>query len=133
MLRILLAEDNPGDVRLVSESLRTSSVKTDLMIASDGEQALRFLSDSDVKPAFVFLDLNLPKLSGLEILERYSACERPPVIVLSGSENPRDKARALELGASEYILKPIDYQDFIQVVQSAVQRWGGASALHATP
>jgi chemotaxis family two-component system response regulator Rcp1 len=131
MFHILLVEDNPGDVHLVREGLRVSAIPADLVIASDGEQALRFLSEFNVKPGFIILDLNLPKFSGLELLERYRADERPPVVVLSGSENPRDKTRALELGASEYILKPFDYQEFIQLVRGTVERWGG-SASHAS-
>lgn len=131
MVCILLVDDNPADVRLVREGLRSCSIAADLIIADDGEQALKMLSDGEVKPAFMIVDLNLPKFSGLDLLERLCASERPPVIVLSGSENPRDKKRALELGASEYILKPLDYEAFIQQIAAAIEKWG-ASAFHTT-
>jgi DNA-binding response OmpR family regulator len=117
-------------VHLVREGLRVSAIPADLVIASDGEQALRFLSEFNVKPGFIILDLNLPKFSGLELLERYRADERPPVVVLSGSENPRDKTRALELGASDYILKPFDYQEFIQLVRVLSREGAGARPTH---
>jgi DNA-binding response OmpR family regulator len=95
------------------------------MIAYDGEQGLRLLNELNFKPDFILLDLNLPKFSGLELLERYHAKEGPPLIVLSGSDNPTEKERAMELGARDYVQKPLAWPDFIQAVHDVMMRWAG--------
>ncbi|MCU1336583.1 MAG: rcp1 3 [Bryobacterales bacterium] len=125
MVHILLIEDNVADVMLVREALRTCSIPADVMIAYDGEQGLRLLTELNFQPDFILLDLNLPKFSGLQLLERYHAQEGPPLIVLSGSNNPSDKERALELGARDYVQKPMTWPDFIQAVHDIVRRWAG--------
>lgn len=119
MLHILLADDNPGDVLLIREALRGSSLEADVIVAHNGEQALRFLSHS--KPDVIFLDLNIPKVSGLEFLERSKATETTPVIVLTSSENPVEKKRALELGVRQFITKPIELAEFFQVIRTAME------------
>src|SRR5712691_7085571 len=103
MVHILLIEDNTADVMLVREALRTCPIPADVTIAYDGEQGLRLLTNPKFKPDFILLDLNLSKASGLELLEHFPAWEGPPVIVLSGSDSPSDKRRALELGARDYV------------------------------
>ncbi len=123
MLHILLVEDNPADVLLVREGIRSSSVNADVVIAYDGEQALYFLNEFKFKPDFIILDLNLPKFNGFEILERYRVKDGPPVVVMSGSDNPWDRQRAMELGAREYIVKPIHLNDFIEAVRGLLERW----------
>lgn len=128
MLHILLVEDNPADVLMVREGIRMASVKADVLIAYDGEQALRFLNEFKFKPDFILLDLNLPKFNGFSILEQYRAQGGPPIIVLTGSENPSDRARAMELGVSEYIIKPTSFEGFIEAVRDAVDRWGKNTA-----
>ena len=125
MLHFLLVEDNPGDVLLLREALRASSVSADVVIAYDGEQAERFLEElGDI--ALVVLDLNLPKVNGFEILEHYRAKHGQPlpsVIVLTGSENPVDEKRARELGASDYLIKPTGCDAFVAGVKSMIERW----------
>jgi DNA-binding response OmpR family regulator len=128
MLHILLVEDNPADVLMVREGIRMASVKADVLIAYDGEQALRFLTEFNFKPDFILLDLNLPKFNGFAILQQYRAHGGPPIIVLTGSENPADRARAMELGVSEYIIKPTSFEAFIEAVRDAVDRWGKNTA-----
>ena len=128
MLHILLVEDNPADVLLVREGIRASSVEADVTIAYDGEQALRFLSLMQQDFALIITDLNLPKFSGLELLERYRASGGPPVVVLTGSENPADEKRARELGASDYVVKPMIFEQFIGTVKEMVERWGSRAA-----
>jgi DNA-binding response OmpR family regulator len=123
MLHILLIEDNPADVLLVREAIRTSSVKADVLIAYDGEQAMRILTELQFQPDFIILDLNLPKFGGLRILERYRAHRGPPVIVFTSSQNPTEKSRALELGAKEYLIKPSDLDTFMKVIREALERW----------
>lgn len=123
MLHILLVEDNPADVLIVREAIRTSSVKADVLIAYDGEQALRFLTELDFQPDFIILDLNVPKFSGLQILQRYRANSGPPVLVLTSSVNPEDKKRAFELGAKEYLGKPTDLDTYLEIVREALEHW----------
>lgn len=123
MLQVLLVEDNPGDVLLVREAIRSASLDVDVLVACDGEQALRFLAQHNVKPDMVLLDLNVPKFSGLEILERYGPKTGPPFIVLTSSANPFDKERAVALGACEYLEKPLDLSSYIKTVHGAIERW----------
>jgi DNA-binding response OmpR family regulator len=123
VLHLLVIEDNPGDVLLIREAVRGASVAADVMIAYDGEQALRMLLHDDVTPDFIFLDLNLPKHHGMEILKLYHATERPPWVVLTSSSNPQDRKRALELGAREYIVKPMDLEEYIATVRESFERW----------
>jgi two-component system response regulator len=132
MVHILLIEDNAADVMLVREALRSCSLPADVVIAYDGDEGLRLLTESKLKPDFVLLDLNLPKYSGLELLERCRAEEGAPVIVLSGSQNPGDRERALELGAREYVQKPLDFNSFMRAVHGIVMRWAGFSSGLAT-
>ena len=122
MLHILLVEDNGADVLLVREAIRTSSINADVIIAYDGEQALRFLKEFKIKPDLLVLDLNVPKFDGFQILEQYQSCDGGPVMVLTGSTNPDDQKRALEFGVQEYIIKPPSFQGFITTVQEAIAR-----------
>jgi|ERR1700733_13309874 len=128
MLHILLVEDNPADVLMVREAVRATPVTTDLMIAYDGEQALRFLTEFHFEPDIVFLDLIVPKLDSFEFLEKHLGVNQAPVIVLTGSVNPTDNQRAMELGAREYIVKPSDMDEYVHVVSDAVGRWGSQAA-----
>jgi CheY-like chemotaxis protein len=128
MLHILLVEDNTADVFMVREAIRLSSVKADVLIAYDGEQAIRILEELPFKPDFILLDLNVPKLDGLELLARYRENLAAPVVILTSSMNPKDRERALELGAHEYVSKPVLSQEFINTVQSMLERWMGGSA-----
>ncbi len=123
MRHLLLIEDNPADVLMVREALRTCSVDADVLIAYDGEQAIHFFDELKFEPDLVVLDINVPKLNGLEILERYRNELGAPVLVLSNSINPADKRRAFELGVKEYLVKPINYVNFIQTVRAAIERW----------
>jgi chemotaxis family two-component system response regulator Rcp1 len=128
VLHVLLVEDNPSDVLLVREAIRRSSVEADVMIAYDGEQALELLEQREFKPDFILLDLNLPKFNGFEILERYHRPGRVPVLVLTGSTYGEDQIRARDLGASDYVVKPADFREFLTVVRDLIERWGRAAA-----
>jgi two-component system response regulator len=123
MLHVLLAEDNPGDVLLIREAIRTSDLNADVMIAYDGEEALEMLHDDSVNADVVLLDLQMPKLSGLQVLERYRADDGPPVVVFTSSPNPNDQRKAFELGVKDYVVKPLDLDAFMQSVREALGRW----------
>jgi DNA-binding response OmpR family regulator len=103
------------------------------MIAYDGENAAQILAESNFKPDFVLLDLNLPKFSGLQLLERFNGDDPIPFIVLTSSVNPQDRERALALGAIEYVVKPANFEEFMQTVCGILERWtlGSSRATNA--
>jgi DNA-binding response OmpR family regulator len=123
MLHILLVEDNPADVLLVREAIRTSTIDADVLIAYDGEQALSLLEHQSVAPDAIVLDLNLPGMDGFAVLEKYRPKDKPPVMVLTSSDRSEDRKRALDLGAKYYVVKPPTFSEFIQTVQGALMRW----------
>lgn len=123
MLHILLVEDNPADVLLIREAIRTSTVEADVLVAYDGEQALRMLRHQDLKPDFVILDINLPRFNGFQILERYHVEKAPPIVVFTGSDKLDDRLRAVDLGVREYVVKPSDPVAFQDAIQHAIRRW----------
>lgn len=130
-VEILLVEDNPGDVRLTREALREGKVRNNLHVVTDGVQALRYLRQEGeyrdaTRPDLILLDLNLPRMSGREVLEVIKADPRLrsiPVVVLTSSEAEQDILRAYELNANCYITKPVDLDQFITVVKSIEDFW----------
>ena len=118
---LLIAEDNPADVGLIRMALAQHGVKSELHVIQDGETAVRFIerveSDGSANcPALAIVDLNLPRLGGDEILRRVRASKKwhaVPVIVMSSSLSPRDRAEALNYGASAYFSKPSDLEQFL--------------------
>ena len=122
MLHVLLVEDNPSDVLLIREAIRTSSVPADVTIAYDGDTALRMLEDPTPAPDLIILDLNLPRVGGLEILQRHPPNGRPPPVVVFTSSR-EERARAMALGASDYIVKPMTWDEYLDAIRGAVERW----------
>ncbi|MBI2400363.1 MAG: response regulator [Deltaproteobacteria bacterium] len=128
---ILMVEDNPHDVRLTMEAFKDAKVSNNLSVASDGEEALRFLYRegeyaSSPRPDLILLDLNLPKKSGREVLEeikRDPDLKRIPVVVLTTSGNEKDILRAYELHVNAYITKPVDLDQFIKIVEAVEDFW----------
>jgi DNA-binding response OmpR family regulator len=125
VLHILLVEDSAADVLLIRESLRTCPIAADVTIAYDGEEAQRLLSEPGFKAALILLDLNIPRFDGFSILERHRTEDGPPVVVFTGSANPADKARALDLGARDYVIKPLGKRSFVEAIHQILDRWGG--------
>lgn len=118
--KILLVEDNPADVFLIEEALRTHDVTFDLTWFNDGEQAIEMLQSTDhsAVPDMVLLDLNLPKVDGKEVLAQIrgmSSFENTPVAILTSSDSPRDREETKRLGASCYIKKPPTLDEFLAV------------------
>jgi CheY-like chemotaxis protein len=116
-IRILLAEDNPADVYLIEEALREHQVPFEITVAEDGEAAITMLGEGRTQPDIVLLDLNMPKRSGGEVLERVrkDAGGDVPVIILTSSDSPSDKEEALRLGATCYIRKPTGLDEFLEI------------------
>ena len=121
-VEILLVEDNAGDAVLIRQILADFPTRVNLHIARDGEQALLMLTDPYLKPDLILLDLNIPRISGLVLLERWKSMNTP-VVVFSSSINEGERRRALALGAREFVSKPIDIQQFIDAVCGIIQKW----------
>jgi CheY-like chemotaxis protein len=119
---VLLIEDNAGDAMLIRQALYDCRLPVRLHIARDGEQALFMLTDPPIQPDLIILDLNIPKITGTALLERWRV-GLIPVVVLSSTTNPAEKARALALGAREFHSKPNDLDEFTNTVRMIVEKW----------
>lgn len=130
-IEILLVEDSPGDVRLTQEVFREGRVRNNLNVVGDGVQALAFLRKQEPYlqvpcPDLILLDLNLPKKDGRTVLEEIKSDEklrRIPIVILTTSNAEEDIIKAYDLHANCYISKPIDLEQFIQVIKSIEQFW----------
>jgi CheY-like chemotaxis protein len=130
-IEILLVEDNPGDVRLTQEALKEGKVMNVLNTVGDGEEALAYLRRQGAyaqatRPDLVLLDLNLPKKSGREVLEEIKEdpdLKRIPVVILTVSEAEQDIIKSYNLHANCYITKPVNLEQFIEVVKSIEDFW----------
>lgn len=141
-IKILLVEDNPSDVRLSSLALKSSDFPYELRIISDGEAALDYLKQSGPyaeapRPDIIFLDLNLPRMNGVEILlelRKDPALRNLPVVVLSGSNLPENIQEAYDAGADLYLTKPMNLDQFSFLFQYVSQIFKGRkSSGHDTP
>lgn len=122
---ILLVEDNPSDAELALRALRTRNLADRVHHVSDGVEALAFLAASP-RPKVVLLDLKLPKVDGLEVLQRLKSDERTrtlPVVVLTSSREERDVRESYERGANSYIVKPVDFEAFVAAVLNSASYW----------
>jgi len=130
-VEILLVEDNPGDVRLTEEALKEGKVLNNIHLANDGVEAVSFLQKEGkytdaVRPDLILLDLNLPKKDGREVLmeiKKDEALRRIPVVVLTTSMAEEDIIRTYDYHANCYITKPVDFDQFINVVKSIEDFW----------
>ena len=128
---ILLVEDNPGDVRLTVEALREGKICNNLHVAQDGVEALAFLLREGryakaPHPDLILLDLNLPRKDGRELLaevKRDANLRRIPVVILTTSKDERDKIESFNLGVAGYMVKPVDYHHFVEVIQTIDRYW----------
>ena len=131
VIEILLVEDNPGDARLTREALREGKVRNNLHIARDGVEALAFLRREGAfanatRPDLVLLDLNLPRKDGREVLAQVkddNELKTIPIVVLTTSSAEIDILRSYSLHANCYITKPVDLEQFVQVVKSIDDFW----------
>jgi DNA-binding response OmpR family regulator len=126
-MEVLLVEDNAGDAVLIRQILTDATVPVNLHIARDGEQAITILNDAHFHPGLIILDLNIPRISGSVLLERWKTMDTP-VVVFSSTSSERERERALSLGAREFIQKPSDLDSFTQALYGIVQRYAGPGA-----
>jgi CheY-like chemotaxis protein len=131
--RILLAEDNPDDVALTQRALKRAKIANELAVVSNGQEALDYLFGegdyADPKPpspCLILLDLNMPKIGGLQVLERIRSDERTrliPTVILTTSKEERDLVSGYSLGANSYIRKPVDFEQFAEAIQQLGLYW----------
>ena len=130
-IEVLLVEDNPGDVRLTKEVLKEARVYINMNVVYDGEEALKFLhrrekySDAP-RPDLILLDLNLPRKNGREVLEEIKSdisLRLIPVIILTTSQAEADILRSYELNVNCYVTKPVQLNEFIEVIKTIEDFW----------
>jgi two-component system response regulator len=131
---ILLVEDNPDDEALTLRALKKNHIANEVVVARDGVEALEWLfgegphagRDTQVQPQVVLLDLNMPRLSGLDVLRKIRADERTrgvPVVILTSSKQDEDIVQSYELGANSYVRKPVDFAEFLEAVKNLGMYW----------
>jgi CheY-like chemotaxis protein len=131
--RILLAEDNERDVELTMAALEEHNLANEVVVARDGAEALDYLyrrgefaGHANGLPVVVLLDLKMPKVDGLEVLRQIRtdpAIKHIPVVMLTSSREERDLVRSYELGVNAYVVKPVDFQKFVESVKELGMFW----------
>lgn len=127
---ILLVEDNPDDVRFTLRAFKKNNIGNEIVVATDGEKALEILFPEDgtapFQPAIVLLDVKLPKVNGLDVLQRIRSEPRTqslPVIVLTTSSEETDIVNSYKLGANSFVRKPVDFDDFVHAANILGVYW----------
>ena len=136
--RILLVEDDPRDVELTLSALEDYKLANEVVVCRDGQEALDYLfcrgkfSDRiNENPAVLLLDLKLPKVNGLEVLQQIKSDERLrmiPVVMLTSSHEEKDMVRSYQLGVNAYVVKPVDFHEFINAVKELGMFWAVINA-----
>lgn len=123
---LLIVEDNPHDLELARTALELSEVECEVQVARDGQEALDLLRQAEGLPDLVLLDLNMPRVSGHEVLQRVKNDEllrRVPVVVFTTSSEPSDQAACAAAGADDYVVKPGGFEDLIETLNALGRRW----------
>ena len=123
---ILLVEDDPDQEALVLRALKKNDIQSDVIVAHDGAEALDYIFDKKIIPGVVLLDLQIPRVDGLEVLKRIrneELTKNLPVFVLTASDLSRDIIESYNLGVSSYIRKPVDIEQFDKVITDFINYW----------
>jgi DNA-binding response OmpR family regulator len=131
--RILLVEDDPKDTELTLTALDEYNLANEVVVARDGEEALdylycrgKFQARTSENPAVLLLDLKLPKINGLEVLQQIRSDEKlklTPVVVLTSSREERDMVASYKLGVNAYVVKPVDFHEFVNAIKELGVFW----------
>lgn len=133
--KILLVEDNPDDIDITQRALREAKIINKLWIVRDGQEAMDFLRHQEAyqdhatspKPGLILLDINLPKLNGIEVLKNIKQdpeLKRIPVVMLTVSKRDEDIVKSYNLGCNSFIQKPINFEGFVEVIKQISLYWG---------
>nr|NQU92347.1 response regulator [Bacteroidota bacterium] len=126
---ILLIEDNPVDLDLTLRAFKSSKLTNPIQVARDGEEAINYIQkweQGEPEPVVILLDLNLPKVNGLEVLQAiktHPEFKKIPVVILTTSAESSDVDSAYRLGANSYIVKPVDFEKFLEVAKQIELYW----------
>ena len=130
---ILLVEDNPDDVELALHALKRNNILNPIVVARDGQEAMDYLNyegkytdSKHEKPALILLDLQLPKVDGIEVLRRIkesNSLKKVPVVILTSSKEEKDLVESYDLGVNSYIRKPVDFDQFVETVRYIGYYW----------
>ena len=132
--KILIIEDNPDDVELTLRAFKKNNISNEIIVVNDGAQALEYLfctgayagRDRVDTPAVILLDLKLPKIGGLEVLEKIRSHENVklvPVVILTSSKEEQDVVKGYKMGCNSYIRKPVKFTDFVEAVRQLGLYW----------
>jgi CheY-like chemotaxis protein len=124
---ILLLEDDTVDVMTIKRALKQLNVDNPLKLAGNGEEGLRYLNQTTELPGLIILDINMPKMNGLEFLEQIKKNEKwrvIPVVILTTSLDQNDKWTSFQLGITGYMVKPVDYNRFKDMMATVINYWG---------
>lgn len=132
--KILLVEDNPDDVELTKIALEKSQILNEITVVNDGLEALDYLwaegkykgRDLNNSPALILMDLNLPKMNGLQVIEKLRSREITkslPIVILSTSKEDQDILNGYDLGANSYVVKPVEFEKFVDTIKSMGKYW----------
>jgi CheY-like chemotaxis protein len=135
LVKILLVEDNPDDILIIQKALKESDIINQMLVVRDGQEALDFLhrqgqyqnQSGSLKPGLILLDINLPKVNGLEVLKEIK--QNPdlryiPTVMLTGSRRDEDIAKSYDFGCNSFIQKPLEFERFKDVVRQIGLYWG---------
>ena len=133
-IEILIVEDNPNDAEMTLRALKKNNLSNQVLVLSDGEEAIDFVfskgkfsnREMHARPKMILLDLKLPKVDGLEVLKEIKGNEKTkiiPVIVLTSSKEESDMIKSYQLGVNSYIVKPVDFDKFVEAVRELGLYW----------
>jgi len=136
-LKVLVVDDDPVDRQLIAEAFTDSQIAVDLSFAANGQHALKRLTEQEngkliYRPSLCIFDINMPGVSGIELLEKvkaHSELRKIPVIMLSSSDDKRDIAKCYDLQASGYVRKPDNYHDLLALVRGITDYWSNTLSL----
>jgi len=135
VIKILLVEDNPDDILITEKAIKVAEILNQLWVARDGQEALDFLRHkgkykdraNSPRPGLIFLDINLPKIDGIEVLKSIKqdpALKKIPVVMLTMSKRDEDILKSYDSGCNSFIQKPVEFEKFVEIVKQIGLYWG---------